>query len=187
MSKQIKQMQIDVLKQTFQGVRELVVLSTSGIDAITENQLRLKLRKQNIRLQLVKNSLCRRAFADLGLNISSYWEGSTTLAWGGNSIAELSRALDKELQDIVKKNPKLKDKYKIKGAVSEGLEMSFDRAKTMPTREEAIGTILAMILGPASQIAAQIIGPAGQIAGQIQTLSEKKSEEAAAPAEAPAA
>ncbi len=185
MSKQIKQMQIDVLKQTFRDVRDLVVLSASGIDAITENQLRLKLRKQNIRLQVVKNSLCQRAFDELGIKVTSYWDGTTTLAWGGSSIAELSRALDRELQEIVKKNPKLKDKYRIKGAVSEGLELPFERAKTMPTREEAIGTILAMVLGPASQIAAQIAGPAGQIAGQIQTLSEKKPEEAA-PVEAPA-
>ena len=184
MSKQIKQMQMDVLKRTFQDVRELVVLSVSGIDATTDNHLRLTLRKKNIRMQVVKNSLCQRTFNDLGMKVGSCWEGPTTLAWGGSGIADLSRTLDKELADIVKKNPKLKDKFQIKTAVSEGQEIPFDRAKTMPTREEAIGTILAMILGPASQLAAQVLGPAGQIAGQVKTLGEKKpeGEEAAAPA-----
>src|SRR5262245_39237054 len=166
MSKQIKQMQMDALKAAFQGVRDLVVLNTTGVDATTDNTLRLSLRKKNIRMQVVKNSLCERAFNDLGMKIAGYWDGRTTLAWGGGSIAELSRTIDKEIQDLIKKNPKLKDKFQIKGAVAEGLQIPFDRAKTMPTREEAIGTILAMILGPASQIAAQIIGPAEQIAGQ---------------------
>lgn len=184
MSKQIKQMAIDVLKQTFQDVRDLVVLSASGNDATADNTLRLKLRKQNIRMQVVKNSLCQRAFGDLGIKVGDYWTGTTTLAWGAGSVAELSRTLDRELLDLVKKYPKLKDKYQIKGAIAEGLAISFDRAKTMPTREEAIATILAMILGPARQIAGQISGPAAQIAGQIQTLSEKKLEEEAAPAAA---
>lgn len=182
MSKQVKQMAIDVLKQTFHDVRDLVVLSASGNDATADNTLRLKLRKQNIRMQVVKNSLCQRAFADLGMTVGNYWSGTTTLAWGAGSVAELSRALDRELAELVKKFPKLKDKYQIKGAIAEGQAISFESAKSMPTREEAIGTILAMILGPASQIAGQIIGPAAQIAGQIQTLSEKKPEEAAAPA-----
>lgn len=180
MSKQIKQMQIDVLKQTFQDVRDLVVLSTSGVDAITDNTIRLALRKKSIRMQVVKNSLCQRAFADLGIKADTYLTGTSTVAWGGASIADLSRSIDKEVNDLVKKNPKLKDKFIIKGAVAEGVEIPFDRAKTMPTREEAISTILGMILSPASQIAAQIIGPAGQIAGQIQTLSERQPEEAAA-------
>ena len=30
----------------------------------------------------------RRVFADLGLNVTKGWESSTTVAWGGNSIAD---------------------------------------------------------------------------------------------------
>jgi large subunit ribosomal protein L10 len=182
MSKPVKQMQIDALKRTFGDVRDLVVLSVQGLDATTDNALRLGLRKKKIRMQVVKNSLCQRAFDEIGMKISGYWNGPTTLAWGGSGIAELSRTIAREVQDLIKKNPKLKELLQIKGAVSEGQQISFERAREMPTREEAIATILGMILGPASQIAGQIIGPAAQIAGQIQTISEKKPEEAAAPA-----
>ena len=45
MSKQIKQMQMEALKQAFQGVRDMVFLSASKVSAQTENQLRLDLRK----------------------------------------------------------------------------------------------------------------------------------------------
>ncbi len=180
MSKQIKQLEMDSLKGIFREVRDLVVLSASGLDATTDNALRLKLRKKNIRLQVVKNSLCARAFQDLGMKIDGIWTGPTTLAWGAGSLAELSRTIDQELQEIIKKQPKLKETVSVKGAVAEGQRITFEQARTMPTREEAIGTIVAMVLGPASQIAGQLIGPAAQIAGQIQTLTEKAPEAASA-------
>src|SRR5215470_9275970 len=107
MSKAIKQMEMDALKNTFKDVRDLVVLSVTGVDCQADNKLRLSLRKKNIRLQVVKNSLARRVFGDIGLGVapdSPYWTGSTVMAWGSNSIAELSRTIDAEVQDLVKKN-----------------------------------------------------------------------------------
>ncbi len=120
MSKVIKQMEMDDLKKTFEGVRDLVVLSIKGLTAMPDNKLRLDLRKKNIRLQMVKNSLARQVFTDLGLTITKGWEGSTTVAWGGTSVAELS----KEIETIVKKHDKLK--VKVKTAVADGQEVAFD-------------------------------------------------------------
>src|SRR5690349_14199212 len=102
MSKVMKQMQMDSLKHTFKGVRDLVLLNVVGLDAISENKMRLDLRKKGIRLQMVKNSLARRVFGELGLQIQSPWEGSTTVAWGSSSIAKLSQELD----GLIKKHSK---------------------------------------------------------------------------------
>src|SRR6516165_3814000 len=123
MSKVIKQMEMDSLKSTFKDVRDLVVMSVNGVDCQADNKLRLSLRKKNIRLQVVKNSLARRVFDDIGIQLgqdSPYWAGSTVMAWGANSVAELSRTIDAEVQDLVKKNPKLKDRVQFKGAVADG-------------------------------------------------------------------
>jgi large subunit ribosomal protein L10 len=177
MSKVIKQMEMDTLKHTFQDVRDLVVLSVSGLNSTVDNQLRLNLRKKNIRMQVVKNSLARRVFGELGMQATdAMWAGPTTVAWGGDSLAGLSR----EIETILKKNDKT---IKPKGALAEGQPVTFKQALAMPTRAEAIGQVLALILGPAAQIAGQIAGPAAQIAGQIQTISEKTPPEGAAPAE----
>src|SRR6185295_10002004 len=102
MSKAIKQMQMNVLKTSFQGVRDLVMLNIVGLNAIDDNKMRLGLRKKGIRLHQVKNSLCRRVFNEMGLQVAKAWEGSTTIAWGAGSVAELS----KELQTFVKKHEK---------------------------------------------------------------------------------
>ena len=55
--------------------------------------MRLSLRKKHIRLQVVKNSLARRVFGELGMDIgkdSPYWVGTTWMAYGPESVAELS-------------------------------------------------------------------------------------------------
>src|SRR5260370_34473497 len=120
MSKLIKQMEMDALEQTFKEVRDLVILSVSGLNSQTDNQLRLGLRKKNIRLKGVKNSLARRVFDRLGMRLSGCWEGPTTLAWGAGSLAGLSRELDTQF----KKN----DKIKFKGACAAGQEARFRHA-----------------------------------------------------------
>src|SRR4051794_36523497 len=100
MSKKIKQMEMDALAKSFDGVKDMVVLSVSGVDSITDNRIRLDLRKKNIRMQVVKNSLARRVLTEKGLNLGEVWEGPTTLAWGANSIAELSRTLDETFKKL---------------------------------------------------------------------------------------
>ena len=81
--------------------------------------------------------------------------------------------MSKELQGIIKKNEKA---IKAKGAVSEGQLITFEQALEMPTRTEAIGRILQLLLSPASRLVGQILGPGSQIVGQIKSLGEKKEE-----------
>jgi large subunit ribosomal protein L10 len=181
MSKVIKQMESDALRATFQDVRDAVVLSIQGLNCQLDGALRATLRKKNIRLKVVKNSLTRRVFDDLGIRTGSdspMWAGPTTLAWGANSVAELSRTIDDELKKS-KAAPQYKDKVKIKGAIADGEVISFDLALKRPTREEAIAQILGGILGPGAAIAGCLTGPISQVASQIQTISEKTEGAAA--------
>lgn len=173
MSKAIKQMQMNVLKNSFKDVRDLVMLNIVGLNAIDDNKMRLGLRKKGIRLHQVKNSLCRRVFDELGLKVSTAWAGNTTVAWGAGSVAELC----KELQTHVKKHEKF---IKVKSAVAEGQEVAFDVAIKMPTRAEAIGRVVQLALSPASRLVSQILGPAASVASQIKSLKDKKEEPAPA-------
>jgi large subunit ribosomal protein L10 len=178
MSKQIKQLEMDALKKTFQGVRDMVLLSASGVNAQANNQLRQTLRKKNIHLQVVKNSLTRRVFDELGMKIAT-WEGPTLLAWGAGSLAELSRELD----TLLKKN----DKIKAKTALAEGQEVPFQTALTMPTRAEASGRVVGLALSPARRLVSQILAPGSQLLSQIMTLRDKAEEGPAAEGVAPQA
>jgi large subunit ribosomal protein L10 len=180
MSKVIKQMQMDALKKEFNGVRDMVLLNIVGLGAIPENQIRLGLRKKGIRLHQVKNSLAKRVFTDLGLSAEKGWDGSTTIAFGAGSVAELS----KEIETIVKKHDK---KIKVKTAIADGQEVAFDIALKMPTRAEAIGRVVMLALSPARRVAGQIVGPASQVCGQIKGIKDSKKDEAPAADAPPAA
>jgi large subunit ribosomal protein L10 len=178
MSKLIKRMQMEALAQTLGDTRDLVLLTMSGVNAIDENKIRLALRKKNIRLHHVKNSLAGRVLKEKGLSgLDNFLQGPTTLAWGAGGIAELS----KELDTHIKKNKKIVPK----AAVAEGSVVTFEDAKKLPTRLEAIAGVMASVLGPAATLVGQLTGPGATLASQLKTISEKKDE--GAPAAAPTA
>src|SRR5262245_60020452 len=139
MSKAIKQLQMDALKGHFKDVRDIVFVKIVGLDAIQENKVRIDLRKKGIRLHGVKNTLCRRVLGDLGMKIETPWAGSTQVAFGGTSVADLA----KEIDALVKKYEK---KVSVKSAVADGSEVPFDVAIKMPTRTEAIGNVVMLAL-----------------------------------------
>lgn len=187
MSKAVKELELQAMRASFGNVRDLVLLSISGLNSLGTATLRSNLRKKKIRLQVVKNTLARRVLQEGGIDIpkeSPVWTGPLALVWGQGSIAEVSREVEAEL-----KNPKFEKLYKagvkLKGAVADGESISFDEAVKMPTREEAVAGVLAAILGPAGAIAGCLTGPVSQVASQIQQIAEKAEDEA--PTEAPAA
>ena len=187
MSKAIKEMEMQALRTAFGGVRDLVLLSIKGLSAQNEHALRMALRKKNIRLRMVKNSLVRRVLGELGVQADGgpYWEGPTTVAWGAASAAELSRTLESELK-APKTAPLYKDKVVIKGGIADGQPIPFSRMVTLPTRTEAVARVVNLVLSPASRLVGQILGPASRVVGQIKTKGEGKEGEGA-PAEAAAA
>lgn len=194
MSKQIKQMEMDDIKGTFGNVRDMVVLSVEKLSSLGDYTFRAQLRKKGVRLKVVKNSLCRRVLKELNFNVpdkSPYWEKPTVMAWGGSSIAELSREIDTEL-----KNPKNAGLYKtkdaakiiVKGAIADGTPVPFDVALKMPTRVELIGQIISAFMSPGSAIAGALVGVGNQIAGQVDAHAEnlKKGEAGGSAPDSPA-
>src|SRR5262245_4471441 len=94
MSKEIKQLEMNSLKETFRDVKDLVVMSVSEVDCQQNHQIRTALRKKSIHLKMVKNSLARRVFDSLGIKADRLWDGPTFLAWGSSSMADLSKELE---------------------------------------------------------------------------------------------
>ncbi|MSR31230.1 MAG: 50S ribosomal protein L10 [Gemmataceae bacterium] len=178
MSKEFKNLEIDAIRRDFLKVRDMVIMEVQGITAQANTGLRSTLRKKNIRLKVVKNAYARKVFLEEGLQIphdSPIWSGPTMVAWGANSIAELSREIDREL-----KNPKTralyKDKVKIKSALADGLPVTFENALKMPTREEAIANIAGLVLAPGGRLASLLLAPGGILAGQVKSISENAPE-----------
>lgn len=170
MSKAMKEMLIRDFKSRFEGCNDATLISIRGVKAIDTTKLRGVLRKNKVKVTVIRNSLAKKALAGSGLEpLFPMFTGNNALVYGGSSVVEIARELTKALADM----PNLE----IKGAVLDG--QIFEGAKGVkelskyPTREEALGQTVTLLLGPARKLAAQIKGPGSNIAGIIKAIETK--------------
>jgi len=181
MSKKIKELELNALRQRFQGVKDYILVEPTKVDATTDYNFRKTLRAKKIKCQLVKNTLAKKVLSENGVAIET-WAGPTLMCWGADSVKALATTVDTAIKDS-KKDPKSPDKYKVKTAIADGEAIRFEDAKTRPTREEAIGEVLAALLGPGGAIAGCLVGPGGLLAGCVAAVEEKnKGQEGTTPA-----
>jgi large subunit ribosomal protein L10 len=176
MSKAVKQMIMDDIRQKLGECRDLVVVNTSRLDARSDNRFRLALRKKGMSLLQVKNTLARRALSEAGVTaMDKVLVGPSTLVWGGEDIV----ALSKEIAQWAKQ---FKD-LEIKGGSVEGQPVDAQAVEALsksPSREQLIGQIAGLLLSPGARVAGALLGPGGRLAGQLKAMSEKEEEAPAA-------
>ena len=178
MSKYVKELMMDQLRSDLDGTRSVLILDLKGVDGVTENKLRLDLRKKKIHMRTVKNTLARRIFGEMGMGgLDQFLSGPSVAIWGGDGVAELA----KEISDQVKK---LK-KPEIKGGAVDGVIIGpsqIDDITKLPSRETLIGRIVGLAIAPAQRIISLANAPASGLASQIQTLADKSEGEPESPA-----
>jgi large subunit ribosomal protein L10 len=176
MSKYVKEMMMDQLRSDLDGSRSLLILDLKGLDANAELNLRRDLRKKSIRLRVLKNSLARRVFSEMGMDgLSPFLDGPSAVAWGGEGIAELA----KEISSQVKK---LK-KPAIKGGAVDGVVVGPNQVEDitkLPSREVLIGQVIGLLLGPARMTLSLLTSPASTVVGQLEALVERQQGAAGA-------
>jgi large subunit ribosomal protein L10 len=170
MSKKIKEMLVAELRERIGEHRDILVVDYSKLDGVTENNLRIKLRKQKITMLGVKNSLARKALGDLGLAaLDPFLTGPSTLVFGGPDIVALSKEIAKWAKDL--------EPLKIKGGVVEGNSIGpaqVDALSKSPSREELLGKIVAMCLAPGAILAGALLGTGGTLCGQVKSIADKE-------------
>lgn len=182
MSKQLKAMVLNDIRQRVGGAKDFVVLDVSKLDGHTANKLRLDLRKQEIRMFGVKNTLAVKAFADSGFkgNLDNLFKGPSTVVIGGRDIVQLTKEIFKQTKGL--------KALEVKGGVVEGTTVTGEQVDAIskgPTREELVGKIVMLMLSPGAALAGALLGPGGTVCGAVKSIAEKEGEDV--PAEAPAA
>lgn len=177
MSKPIKEMMRKELIRRFAGIESLAVVGFVGLDAVATNIVRGRLKEKQMRLTVVKNSLARQAFKEIGLSqAGDLLDGPCAIAYGGESIVDVVR----ELISIGKETPALT----VKAALLDGEAfVGGERVLTLsnyPTRDEALATVVACALGPAGRLAGCLKAPGGKIAGILKTIEDNHAETGAA-------
>ncbi|MCA3004237.1 MAG: 50S ribosomal protein L10 [bacterium] len=170
MSKTVKNMLTRDYTKRLEGFSEALVISIRGMKATQTTKLRRQLSKNKIKITVVRNDLARKAFKGSALeSLDSFLSGASALAYGGGSIVEVAREITGMLADY----PGLE----LKGAILDGTLFKGDAGvkelSKYPTRPEAIGNVVTLLVSPGRKLAAQVKGPGSNIAGIIKAIEAK--------------
>lgn len=170
MSKPVKEMMMRDYQQRFESLEGALVVDIRGIEANDNNELRLKLAEQDIKITVIKNTLARKALAGTDLEaLTPALDGPSALAYGGTSVVDVAR----QIVDWARKI----DALDLKGAVLDG--EYFDgaegvkRLSTFPTREEAQARVVQLVLAPAGKLVGAATAPGAKLLGIIKEIEER--------------
>ena len=173
MSKYVKEMMMNQLKTELAGSKSVLILDFKGLDAVAENKLRLDLRKKQIHMRAVKNTLAKRVFSEAGiLGLDKFLSGPSVAVWGGAGVAELAKEISAQVK-------KLK-KPQIKGGAVDGFVITAAQVADitkLPSREILIGRVVSLALAPAQRVVSLANAPVAGLMGQLKTLSEPAEPE----------
>lgn len=183
MSKTVKNLIEKELTAKFSPLDGVAVISPKGMDGTKNNLLRRRLGAKGVKMTVVKNTLARRAAS--GTKIKGFdklLDGPSAVVYGKASISAIARMLMEE-----KKND---EKLELRGVFFDGEiyegEKGVEKVSKLPTREEAIATIVAAVVGPGRRLLGAVKGPSSKIAGILKAIEEKAEKAAPAPEPAPA-
>ncbi len=173
MSKPVKEMIMKTYQSRFSDLESAVVVDIRGIEANDNNELRLGLLENDIRVTVVKNTLARHAFEGTSLEpLGVCLDGPSAIAYGGESVVDVARALVSWAKKI--------NELELKAAVLDGQLFEGDagvkQLSKFPTREEAQAKVVQLVLSPAGNAVGAAKGPGGQILGIIKEIQTRLEE-----------
>lgn len=173
MKKEEKDQFIETLTTQLNAYNNLYLTDISNLNADTTSQLRRLCFKRNVKLQVVKNTLLRKAMEQSEKDYSPLYDilkDSTSLMFCEN-VTEPAK--------LIKEFRKKKDRPILKGAYV--MDMAFigdhelDALIAIKSKEELIGDLIALLQSPAKNVISGLQSGGGKLAGILKTLSEKGS------------
>lgn len=167
MSKFVKDLLTRDLKSQLSGVNDALLVNVIGLDAIKTTKLRGELRKKNIKLEVVKNSLVKRATEGTPLAPAFEGvEGTLAIVWGADDFVSLTK-------EVVKlSEAKEFEGLTARGGAMDGGKLTPAQIKEVskwPSRAEQLSMLVGQILGPGSRLAGQLKAGGGALVSQVKT------------------
>ena len=183
MSKQVKDLITRDLSGRLKDLDGVAVINPRGLDANKNHGIRRRLRETGLRMTVVKNTLARRAVEGGKLQgFDTLLEGPSAVIYGEASISAIARLiLDEKKKD---------EKLELRGVFFDGEayvgDAGVETVSKLPTREEAIGNLVAAMLGPGRKLAAALKGPGGTLGAVLKSIEDKAKDAGGADAGAAA-
>ncbi len=166
-----KAQQIDELTQKLSEYNVIYLVDILGLNAQTTSDLRRACHKEDVKLQVVKNTLLKQAMDNSDKDF-----GDLVDVLVGNSALMLSDTGNKPAK-IIKNYRKKSNKPQLKGAwIEEGVYLGdeqLDNLVSIKSKEELLGEIIGLLQSPVKNVLSALQSGGGKIAGILKTLSEK--------------
>ncbi|HZZ28209.1 MAG TPA: 50S ribosomal protein L10 [Pirellulales bacterium] len=170
MSKFVKDLLTRDLRNQLSGVSDALLVNVIGLDAIRTTKLRGELRKKNIKLEVIKNSMAKRATEGTPLAPAFEGvEGTLAIVWGADDFVSLTK-------EIVKfSEAKEFEGFATRSGTMDGAKLTPAEIKDVskwPSRQEQLSILVSQILGPGARLASQLTSVGGEIASQLKVHAE---------------
>ena len=146
----------------------------SDLNAEDTSNLRRACFKKNIELQVVKNTLLKKAFENSEKNVEELYDvlvNNTSIMF--SEVGNVPAKLIKEFRKKVKDRPLLKAAY-VEESVYVG-DNQLEALANIKSKEELIGDIIALLQSPAKNVVSALQSGGQTLVGVLKTLSEKES------------
>lgn len=176
MTKTDKGAAIEALKERFENNEFFYIADASTLTAEQTTQLRGMLFEKGISMQVVKNTLARKALEQLPEenNYSELFDslkGPTAIMF--TDVANAPAKVIKEFRGEEGERPIVKAAY-IASAVYTGDEQ-LDTLSKLKSREELIGDVLTLLQSPMQNLLSGLNSGGSQIAGLLKALEEREA------------
>jgi large subunit ribosomal protein L10 len=177
LTKERKEELVAQYESWLQESEAIVLTEYTGLNMTQIDELRSKVREAGGEFHVLKNTLAKRAFANVGWDApEDYFIGSTAIGVALEDPPGIAKAIADTAKDL--------DFIKIKGGFMGAKIMSSEEIKTLaelPPLPVMQAQLLGVLMAPASKLSRLLAEPSRQLAQVIRAHSDR-GEAAAAPA-----
>lgn len=163
---------VEEIKAKIQNSKSVVFVKFEGLTVAQDTELRREFRKNNVEYKVLKNTLVRRAFNDLGItDFDSDLNGPTSVAFGADETGA-----SKVIIDAVKK---YENKVSVKSAFVDGGKVDVEGVKAlaaMPSKEELIAKMLGSLQAPISNFVGVLSAMPRSLVIALNAIAEKQAQ-----------
>lgn len=151
-----------------------VVSDYRGLTVSQMTTLRAKARETGVYLKVIRNTLARRAVAGTQYEcLNDAFQGPTLLAFSKEDPGAAARLL----KDYAKEHEALKVRALSLGGQLYGPE-DIDRLASLPTRDEALAMLMAVMLAPITKLARTFNDVPGRVVRVFAAVRDQKQQAA---------
>lgn len=170
-NQEAKKLVVEEIKQKIQGAKSVVFVKFQGLTVAQDTELRREFRKNNVEYKVLKNTLVRRAFNELGVtDFDGDLNGPTSVAFGADETGAA-----KVIAEAVKK---YENKVEIKSAYVDGGKVDVagvNALASMPSKEELIAKMLGSLQAPISNFVGVLSAMPRSLVIALNAIAEKKA------------